>query len=89
MPFFLRLPCFLLMLAFEWSSLPGYAKSFSAMNLGDRRQHIQAVERWPVLRFNDLLKLTRSLLLLNYYDQPAVRRALGYDWPTAMIGEFE
>ena len=81
MAFFLRTPMIILIVFFELSSFMIYLKRFSTLLIPDRRVHITKTERWPLTPFNSLLKAIRSLMLLAYYDHPAVRKVIDYDWP--------
>jgi len=84
MPFFLRVPCYLLAVAFDLSSLLVYGKAFSSLDKDRRRNHMQTARGWPIVRFGELLKLTLSLMLLYYFNHPRVRRAIGYEWRTGV-----
>ncbi|MEW6532134.1 MAG: hypothetical protein AB1473_14960 [Thermodesulfobacteriota bacterium] len=84
MPFFLRVPCYLLAIAFDMSSLLVCGKLFSNLDSDRRRTHMQIARRWPIVRFGELLKLTLSLMLLYYFDHPRVRHAIGYEWRTGV-----
>jgi len=76
--FLIKIPIVILIILFELSSFLTTFKMFSLLNHRNRQNHIYKSLNWPLLHFHDLIKLVRSLTLLAYFDNPIVRRNIGY-----------
>ncbi len=79
MPVFMRLPVQVLLAAFEFSALATLKQPFSRAELTSRRRHLQTAAAWPLVPFNDLVKLVRSLAMMSYLDNPHIHRLIAYE----------
>lgn len=78
LPAVFRLGIHLLLRVFEMLALIFLFGRFSQATQEKRRRFLDRAETWHALHLDDLIRLVRSLALLVYYDDHAVRRQIGF-----------
>jgi hypothetical protein len=82
MAIFLRVPIKIILHLFNILSVLTIKKSFLLASNSYRLKHIEQIEKIEILPLGDLIKLLRSLSLLNYYDDQLVRKSIDYEQNT-------
>jgi len=76
--FLMRIPLKILILFLAFSHLLVTLRTFSQSSISQRRKHTERIAKWHALHMNDLMKLMKALMLIAYYDNPIVRKSIGY-----------
>ena len=82
MAIFLRVPIKFILYLFNLISILTIKKLFSSTSNFYRLKHIEQIKKFEILPLGDLIKLLRSLSLLNYYDDQLVRKSIDYEQNT-------
>ena len=82
MAIFLRVPIKIILHLFNLISILTIKKSFLLASNSDRLKHIEQIKKIEILPLGDLIKLIRSLSLLNYYDNRLIRKSIDYEQNT-------
>ena len=82
MAIFLRVPIKLILHLFNLISILIIKKLFSSTSKHYRLKYIERIKKIEILPLGDLIKLLRSLSLLNYYDNRLVRKSVDYEQNT-------
>ena len=82
MAIFLRVPIKIILHIFIILSILAIKKSFLLASNSYRLKHIEQIKKIEILPLGDLIKLLRSLSLLNYYDNRLVRKSIDYEQNT-------
>jgi len=82
MAIFLRVPIKFILYLFNLMSILTIKKLFSSTSNSYRLKHIEQIKKIEILPLGDLIKLLRSLSLLNYYDNRLVRKSIDYEQNT-------
>ena len=82
MAIFLRVPIKIILHLFNLISILTIKKLFSSTSNSYRLKHIEKIKKIEILPLGDLIKLIRSLSLLNYYDNRLIRKSIDYEQNT-------
>ena len=82
MAIFLRVPIKIILHLFNLISILIIKKLFSSTSKHYRLKYIERIKKIEILPLGDLIKLLRSLSLLNYYDNRLVRKSVDYEQNT-------
>ena len=82
MAIFLRVPIKIILHLFNLISILTIKKLFSSTSNSYRLKHIEKIKKIEILPLGDLIKLLRSLSLLNYYDNQLIRKSIDYEQNT-------
>jgi hypothetical protein len=82
MAIFLRVPIKIILHLFIILSILTIKKSFLLASNSYRLKHIEQIKKIEILPLGDLIKLLRSLSLLNFYDNRLVRKSIDYEQNT-------
>jgi hypothetical protein len=82
MAVFLRVPIKIILHLFNLISILTIKKLFSSTSNSYRLKHIEKIKKIEILPLGDLIKLIRSLSLLNYYDNRLIRKSIDYEQNT-------
>jgi hypothetical protein len=82
MAIFLRVPIKIILHLFNLISILTIKKLFSSTSNSYRLKHIKKIKKIEILPLGDLIKLIRSLSLLNYYDNRLIRKSIDYEQNT-------
>ena len=82
MAIFLRVPIKIILHLFNLISILIIKKLFSSTSKHYRLKYIERIKKIEILPLGDLIKLLRSLSLLNYYDNRLVRKSIDYEQNT-------
>ena len=82
MAIFLRVPIKIILHLFNLISILTIKKLFSSTSNSYRLKHIEKIKKIEILPLGDLIKLLRSLSLLNYYDNRLIRKSIDYEQNT-------
>jgi len=62
----------------QWWPMVGYGRPFTALDPAQRARFLSSLEEHPVERIRLGFWGLRTLVLLGYYGQPEVQKAIGY-----------
>ncbi len=82
MAIFLRVPIKIILHLFNLISILIIKKLFSSTSKHYRLKYIERIKKIEILPLGDLIKLLRSLSLLNYYDNRLIRKSIDYEQNT-------
>ena len=82
MAIFLRVPIKIVLHLFNLISILTIKKLFLSTSNFYRLKHIEKIKKIEILPLGDLIKLIRSLSLLNYYDNRLIRKSIDYEQNT-------